>query len=103
MLHDLVAVPFSLCTKQVMNAAIEVWCWVINKAPDLESALIWQVQAEWAKTIQHRRGFFSTQIKYVWPKLPFILQILNSRPAFFAAKRTLFQTIPNTHLRTSQR
>lgn len=65
-LRDLVAVPFSLFTKPIMDVAIEVWSWVINKAPSLEAALLWEVQAQWTRTVHRRRGFFSASLEYAF-------------------------------------
>lgn len=59
----MVALPVHLFTESAIAAAQEVWTWVVDARPELESRLMVEVAQAWLSTIDNRQGLFSSTHK----------------------------------------
>ncbi len=59
-LHLLVALPVRILTEATVAVGQEVWTWVADARPELESRLMVELSEGWLKTIEHKQGLFST-------------------------------------------
>ena len=64
LLYLLVVVPAKIFTAQVAAIGEEVWSWIVDARPDLESRLMVEITAAWARTIRSKQGLFSPLHKY---------------------------------------
>jgi len=61
-LHLLVALPVRILTEATATIGQEVWTWVADARPELESGLMVELSEAWLKTIEHKQGLFSTAL-----------------------------------------
>ncbi|WFD02688.1 1-phosphatidylinositol 4-kinase [Malassezia obtusa] len=59
LVHYLVAIPMTLCTKDALALATQAWAWVMGERPDAETALVSEIASGWARTIHARQGIYS--------------------------------------------
>lgn len=62
-LHQIVSIPVAIFNESVVALAQEVWTWIVDARPELESRLMVEVTEAWARTIQLKKGLFSTAFK----------------------------------------
>ncbi|WFD31465.1 1-phosphatidylinositol 4-kinase [Malassezia sp. CBS 17886] len=62
LVHDVVALPFAVCTKSALAVATGVWSWILAERPDTETALVGAVVSGWTRTIAARQGIYSTEL-----------------------------------------
>jgi len=67
LLQDLVAIPFIIFTKQSINLGISLWLGIVKENPSLETRILVEVAAGWARSIRLKKGIFSTSIPYLDP------------------------------------
>jgi hypothetical protein len=70
----MVSIPVRILTEGSIAIGLEVWSWVIDARPDLESRVMIEITEAWHYTIQLRRGLFSSAHKYFDHHLLLILQ-----------------------------
>jgi len=63
--HHLVAIPFTIFTKQSIKLGISLWLGVINENPRMESRLLIEIAQQWESTVHRRVGIFNTKFLYV--------------------------------------
>lgn len=54
----LVGLPFEIFTEESIDLGISLWLGVINENPRAEPRILVEVEQEWEKTIQRRKGLF---------------------------------------------
>jgi phosphatidylinositol 4-kinase len=59
LIHHLVAIPFTIFTKQSINLGISLWLGVINENPRMESRILMEVVQHWESTVHHNLGIFN--------------------------------------------
>ncbi|USW57559.1 Putative phosphatidylinositol 3-/4-kinase, catalytic domain, protein kinase-like domain superfamily [Septoria linicola] len=67
LIQDLVAIPFSIFTKQSIRLGISLWLGVIKENPSLESRVLVEVAAGWEASTRLRKGFFSRSLHHLDP------------------------------------
>lgn len=70
-------------TESAVALAQEVWTWVADARPELESRLMVEVAEAWSSTVLDRRGLFSSAHKSV---VIFYIYVLMLTFAFSAAR-----------------
>lgn len=64
LIQGLVAIPFTIFTKQSIRLGISLWLGVIKENPSLESRVLMEVAAGWEASVRLKRGFFSTSLHH---------------------------------------
>lgn len=59
--HYLVAIPFSIFTKQSIKLGISLWLGVINENPRMEPRILMEVAQQWESTIHRKLGIFNSK------------------------------------------
>lgn len=59
--HYLVAIPFSIFTKQSIKLGISLWLGVINENPRMEPRILMEVAHQWESTIHRKLGVFNSK------------------------------------------
>lgn len=59
--HHLVAIPFTIFTKQSIKLGISLWLGVINENPRMESRLLMEIAQQWEATVHRRVGIFNSK------------------------------------------
>lgn len=67
LLHQVVSMPVRIFTEASIALGQEVWTWIIDTRPDLESRVMAEVSEAWTQAMQNHRGLFSTVLKFVLP------------------------------------
>ncbi|CZR50731.1 related to phosphatidylinositol-4-kinase [Phialocephala subalpina] len=65
--HYLVAIPFSIFTKQSIKLGISLWLGVINENPRMESRILMEVAQQWESTVQQGQGIFNSKFLHPDP------------------------------------
>lgn len=58
--HHLVAIPFTIFTKQSIKLGISLWLGVINENPRMEPRILMEVAQQWETTVRRRLGIFNS-------------------------------------------
>lgn len=64
-LHEMVSIPVRILIEGAVSIGLEVWSWVIDARPDLESRVMIEVSDAWYYTVQLKQGLFSDSLKCV--------------------------------------
>lgn len=64
-MHYLIALPFEIFSPPAIAVGIQTWTWLIGEKPELEFAIMTEIDAAWISTIKLRRGIFSHSLKLV--------------------------------------
>ncbi|KAG9010494.1 phosphatidylinositol-4- kinase [Tulasnella sp. JGI-2019a] len=67
LLHHLVALPFETFTPVSIAIGVEAWTWLLSKRPDIEIALMLEINVCWTGTVRRHRGLFSKSLNFVDP------------------------------------
>ncbi|ORY78396.1 hypothetical protein BCR35DRAFT_304996 [Leucosporidium creatinivorum] len=59
-LHQVVALPVRIFTESAIALAQDVWTWIVDARPELESRLMAEIAEAWSSTVLDRRGLFSS-------------------------------------------
>ncbi|KAM0756315.1 hypothetical protein T439DRAFT_296348 [Meredithblackwellia eburnea MCA 4105] len=62
-LRQMVSVPFLTFTEGTISLGQEVWTWVADAKPELESRIMVEVADAWIETIQRKKGLFSPLLR----------------------------------------
>ncbi|GAA5933147.1 1-phosphatidylinositol 4-kinase STT4 [Sporobolomyces koalae] len=62
LLHLVVSLPVRIYTEASINAAQDVWTWIVDSRSELEGRLIAEVVEAWSKTIEAEQGLFSRSL-----------------------------------------
>lgn len=62
-LHQIVALPIRIFNDGAVALAQEVWTWIADARPDLESRLMVEVTEAWSRTVRLKQGLFSSAFK----------------------------------------
>jgi phosphatidylinositol 4-kinase len=55
--------PFEIFSPAAIAVGIQTWTWLIGEKPELEFAIMTEIDAAWTTTIKHQRGIFSSTLK----------------------------------------
>ncbi|KAG8878350.1 phosphatidylinositol-4- kinase [Tulasnella sp. 331] len=67
LLHHLVALPFETFTPVSISIGVEAWTWLLSKRPDMEIALMMEINVCWTGTVRRHRGLFSQSLNFADP------------------------------------
>lgn len=56
------SLPVRMFTEASTSLAQEVWTWIADSRPELESRLMIEVVQAWTTTIANRQGLFSQEV-----------------------------------------
>lgn len=61
--HRLVAIPFTIFTKQSIDLGVTFWMGVINENPKMESRIMAEVLENWENTVRRAVGMFDKRLQ----------------------------------------
>ncbi|CAG7846286.1 Phosphatidylinositol 4-kinase stt4 Short=PI4-kinase; Short=PtdIns-4-kinase [Serendipita indica DSM 11827] len=67
LLHELAHLPFVAFSPSSIAVGVEAWTWLIGERPDMEIALMTEIDAGWAETIKRGKGVFSKSMNFKDP------------------------------------
>ncbi|KAN0064997.1 Phosphatidylinositol 4-kinase stt4 [Thecaphora frezii] len=69
LLHYIVSIPTLVFTNESVSTACQVWTWIIGERPDVETKIMVEIAAAWARSARTRRGLFSAALTTKHPFL----------------------------------
>lgn len=62
-LHQMIFLPILIFDESAVALGQEVWTWVVDARPELESRIMVEVLEAWLLTIRQEKGLFSSKFR----------------------------------------